>query len=218
MGQPLTTGSIVLGRFVWERDGQHAYVIKHFRLSPRPVGFDTAGMAWLLDNQFAPSLCACAASAWNYLGTWCRRVIPAWDGSPDDTVNNGPYAAWDTDDPLPPQTCGLILLESASPFQSQPGRIFLPSATESANNAGVPSAAYLTTLQAAAATFSTTQTSLVPGFGTAAGATPHLNGSSPSTTLAITAATAQPFWATQRRRSGTSKTTPPPFEPGPGVS
>jgi len=213
MSQPLTSGSVVLGRHVFRLGTMHYYVTRHYRISPRPVGMDTSHAAILLDNQFSPILCSLASDAVEYIGTWVRRIIPAWDGSADEMYNGGPYPYYSSADPLPLQVCGLIRLTPVPNLGVHPGRIYSIAPPEDGNTDGVPNAAFMTALGAAATWFATTHTQIVPPLGTTAGATAWLKTTGPTINGLVVQATALDVWGTQRRRSATSKRTPAPFEP-----
>jgi len=217
MAQPIVNGSIVLGRFVWEKEGHHAFVCRRFRISPRPAGSTTLDAAVLLDHQFAPLLCSCVAAAWNYIGVWCRCLLPTWDGSPDETWNDGPYAPFGSGDPLPGQVAGLLTLKTATVPKPRTGHIYLPPPDESGNDAGVPSAGYMAALSTLATWLESTHQEIIPGFFTPLGARAAVWSFGSSVGSEVVEVTPSVLWATQGRRSGTKKTVGSPTEPGPGV-
>lgn len=217
MAQNINSGSIVLGRFVWELDGHHIYICRQFRISPRPAGSTTLEAAVLLDHQFGPFFCSVVAAAWEYLGCWCRCQSPAWDESPDEMAFDGPYDPWGSDDPLPGQVAGLLTLKTNRPRPARTGRIFLPPADETANDNGQPSAAYLDAMQLVADWLPLTHQEVLPGFGSPLGATAAVWKSGNSALSVVTGVTVHTRWATQRRRSGTAGSVGFPTEPSPGV-
>jgi len=217
MAQILTNGNIVLGRFVWEKDGHHIYVCRRFQLSPRPNGMNTLHAAEVLDHQFGPVLCSLVCDAWNYLGCWCRRLLPAWDGSPDENWTDGPYPTWGSGEPLPPQVSGLLTLYNSVVPPRRPGHIYLPPADESANDNGVPSAAYLAAMNIAAAWLQTTHTEIPSGLLSPAGFRAVVWTAGSLVGIQVNNVLVSEMWATQRRRSGIQKTVGPPTEPSEGV-
>lgn len=217
MAQGIVAGSAVLGRFVWEKDGHHVYICRKFRVSPRPPGANTLAMAELLDRQYGPYLCSMVASAWNYLGCWCRCLLPTWDGSDDEVSFNGPYAPWGTADPLPAQVAGLIFLRTAAVPAIHIGRMYLPPADETANFDGKPTATYLAALANLAAWMEVPHQQVIAPHSTPLGATPIVWSSGSTFSRIVVSCSAGALWATQRRRAGTQKMVGQPFQPGPGV-
>lgn len=217
MAQPLNPNSIVLARFVWTIAGHYAYVIRPFIINPRPPGMDTSHAAVLIDNQFAPILCGLTSQACLYQGTWVRRLLPAWDGSPDETHNGGPYPHYSLAVPLPPQVCGLIRFQGTHVAGPMTGRIFTPCPPEDASSNGAPTSAFWAALLAAGTQLITTHVQTIPPLATAAGARVVLYDAQAPRLAQATGVTASGKWATQRRRAGMSKRVAAPHEPGGSV-
>lgn len=213
MSQPIVNGHIVRIRYVWERNGGHVYVCRTYRIQARPAGSTTLEVAYVADKQMAPVLCSVIGPAWNYQGSWCRRLLPAWDGSPDETVNNGPYATLPIGDTLPSQVCSLLHLFSDVSVSRHHGKMYLPSPTDIESNNGQPTATHLTALAGVCTQLVATHTAIPPGFGNILSIRACVGVGTPSGVRLVTSANPGLHFGTQRRRAMASKSpTSAPFD------
>jgi len=138
------TGSVLLVRLGFRLGETRAAVLRTFRVF-QGVGTDTDVFAGIAELWLGPAFANAMSGEIIYEGTWCRRIRPTTT-EPDSYVNNGPYAAGFASGALPPQVAGLIRLDADVPSGRNPGRIFVPYVPTEAWDGTSLSAAYTAAL------------------------------------------------------------------------
>jgi hypothetical protein len=114
-------------------------------------------------------------------------------------------------DPLPSQTSGIITLRTTLGGRANRGRFYIPFPTETDNDTtGKPTSTYVAAAQTLADTLKASLVNVGAGGNTNSFA-PVILHRDTMTTTAITDATAQQKWATQRRRGAFGRPNVTPF-------
>ena len=207
----MVLGEVYQARFVAQFGNQVSINVRHYVVTNvTGAGRTAQQMAAYLDGVFAPlyKLCISAIAIWR--GTGLKRLQPTPEIEYSSTANAGVGAL--AGDPLPPQTAGLVGLQTTVPGPSGHGRVYMPFPTESVNDAnGLCTAAYQILILAVGNQLAQTQTQTVGADSVTVWPIILHRDTGFNDKLILGGTYVRNRWATQRRRSGFGAANQLPF-------
>lgn len=206
---PLSTGQLILARFVWKVGDHHFYVCRHYRATT-VIGVVTHNtVALWLANLHASRIAACMAGPYVQVGTYTHTIKPlstlevgfgTYSPSPTPYSNN----------PLPPQVACLVRLHVLVPSPRNHGRLYIPmQPVEAMDTDGTMLSTYQTYV---ATTLSPLKDQVNAGIPpNTAVLIPSVWKRPGNTSVRVTSLAVVRKWATQRRRGGFETPTPSPY-------
>lgn len=183
---------------------QRSVNVRHWRVTAvTGAGRSDSQIAIALSTVFAPlwKNLMNVNAAWTNLFVQKVRPLPA---AIPRLTNADAGAGLVAGDPLPPQTCGLIALQTALAGRSFRGRIYVPFPGEAHSGVdGMPVGAYLAALDNLAVALTTAR--VVASGGDSVSFQPVIYNAATGATTDIAEYRVRIVWATQRRRSFASK-------------
>lgn len=202
MAHTVEVGDVLQMRILTRLGSQPGIVIRHWEVTNlvNPTGTLIEYLAEYFDGLLHTLVKAVLVAAAEYVGVGIKRLFP---NPTDESLSLGNTGVGTVaGHACPPQTAGLIRLNTGSAGRKNRGRAYLPFPGEASCAAGgIPEAAYITSAQAVAGVLKDVHTpaDAVPNQSTLIPVILHKD-PTPPRTIQITTATVLPAWATQRRR------------------
>lgn len=210
MTQAFAVGDMVEVTVVCKTGVQYAENVMHYQVDSLGIGVvtDLEGATYM-SSQLAVPYKDILCTVDRFEGVKCQIIQPVrFDAqSYIGDADTGNVAS----DPLSPQTAGILSFRSGLASRSRRGRMYLPRATEDVNTAaGIPSGAYLTSMQTVANAWLGALVWTTPG-GNTVNMKPVILSRKLGSAVPITSVLRRPYWGTMRKRSFAARPDIPPI-------
>lgn len=206
---PISTNMLILARYVWQSEGHHYYVCRHYRATVVIGAVTQTTVAVYLANRDAARIASCMAGTFTQVGTYTHTIKPLSFPENGFGMYIGtvpPYSLH----PLPPQLACLVRLHLLLPQPRRQGRIYIPSPpVEALTSDAKVSPTYKSHCLTALAPLATQITvGFLPNRAVLTPVVWHRPG---NLATRITSISVDSRWANQRKRGRGERPTPSPF-------
>jgi len=198
---PVTNNMTLEVKLVCTHGGQIGVNVRHYRAALMTgTGTTLGAVATAMNSAFAGPYRDLLSSDASWLGVAVRVITPA-PGSALAFNKEDTAVGLRTAEVLPGMVSGIITLQTTIAGRGYRGRVYIPFPDESANeDAGVPTAGYVTDLETLGAALIATRVVGTVGVNDVT-LRPVIFHRGDSSFTEVTSARANTRWATQRRRS-----------------